>query len=383
MTLHTPTLGAAFILLSLVLGLSLIFSWALNRAIPSLLWWGAAFCLIATGMGLVATSTSAPAVSTLLIANALVALAYGALYAGFRVFNDRPWHFPACVIGATLWVGMFPAIYDTPGIRLVLMSAIAAGYSFLSAAELWRNAQQPLASRRVVIALLLVLGAFNTARGSLGLSLSSIEWIDSFANRWSAQMALVLVGFIPGFAMALVSMAKERVEFTFRTAALVDPLTEVPNRRAFLEAASRMTQSAGQKPVSCLLFDLDNFKNLNDNFGHDLGDEALRLFARVLSRTLPEGSYGRLGGEEFGAILALDHVDAKTLADTIRRDFADAGQIIRGRPVMTTVSAGCATGVGVTPEELIQQADVALYRAKAAGRNAVTSVSARLHSVPV
>jgi len=382
MTLHTPTLGAAFILLSLVLGLSLIFSWALNRAIPSLLWWGAAFCLIALGMGLVATSTSAPAVSTLLIANAIVALAYGSLYAGFRVFNERTWHFPVSVIGATLWVGMFPAIYDAPGIRLVLMSAIAAGYSFLSAVELWRNAKQPLASSRMVIALLLVLAAFNTARGSLGLSLSSIEWIDSFANRWSSEMALVLVAFIPGFAMALISMAKEKVEFAYRTAALVDPLTGVPNRRAFLEAATRITQAAGQKPVSCLLFDLDNFKNLNDNFGHDLGDEALCLFARFLGRTLPEGAYGRLGGEEFGAILALDHIDAKKLAHTIRLNFADAGQIIRGRPVIATVSVGCATAIGTTPEELIQQADVALYQAKAGGRNAVTSFSPQLHSRP-
>src|SRR4051794_38678426 len=105
MTLHTPTLGAAFILLSLVLGISLIFSWMLNRAIPALLWCGAAFCLICLGMGLVAPIANAPTVSILLVANAIVALAYVALYAGCRAFNDKPWHLPVCLIGATLWIG--------------------------------------------------------------------------------------------------------------------------------------------------------------------------------------------------------------------------------------------------------------------------------------
>ncbi len=190
MVLHTQTLGAAFILLSLVLGISLVFSWILNRTIPALLWWGSAFCLAFAGMGLVAPRTGEPPVSILLLSNAFMALAYGSLYAGCRVFNGRPWPLPSSVIGAVLWVAVFPAIFDSPGARLIVMSALAATYSFLSAFELWKHSGQKLASRHVAVTLLGALAVFHVARARLGLSLSSITWIDAFSNRWSSEMGL-------------------------------------------------------------------------------------------------------------------------------------------------------------------------------------------------
>jgi diguanylate cyclase (GGDEF)-like protein len=218
---------------------------------------------------------------------------------------------------------------------------------------------------------LLGLAAFNLSRGALGISLTSVSWIDTFASRWSPSMALLLVMFGPTLAFMFLSMAKESVEFEYRQAALVDPLTGAPNRRAFMENASRLLARLGNRPVSCLLFDLDNFKAINDRHGHDAGDRILTIFGEILANHLPQQSFGRLGGEEFGAILPLDSREAALLADQIRHAFSTVGAETLGGLVNVTVSVGCITGAGVDAGTLLRRADAALYQAKRSGRNIV------------
>jgi diguanylate cyclase (GGDEF)-like protein len=142
-------------------------------------------------------------------------------------------------------------------------------------------------------------------------------------------------------------MAKESVEFEYRQAALVDPLTCAPNRRAFMQNASQLLARLGSRPASCLLFDLDNFKAINDRYGHDAGDRILTIFGEVLAGHLPQHTFCRLGGEEFGAILPLDSRKATLLADRIRHAFSTAGANTLGGSATVTVSVGCITGAGV------------------------------------
>src|SRR5690606_33418252 len=133
-------------------------------------------------------------------------------------------------------------------------------------------------------------------------------------------------------------------------------------------------------PACCLIFDLDNFKRLNDHFGHDGGDRILCLFGQTLAEHLPAGTYGRLGGEEFGAIIPAEMDDATALAETIRTSFAASGETVVSLPAAVTVSVGCATASAASPEELLRQADAALYQAKARGRNRVVGADAPPHS---
>lgn len=375
MALDPATLGAVFVLLSIVLGGLLIFAWAVNRAVRALAWWGSAFCLVALGIGMANLPPGPPGYPILFAANALVMVGYGAMYAGCRSFNGRGGTLAANVTGAIIWALAFGAIYDQPSARLTLMSGLAAGYSALAAWELWRHEMRPLASQRVAVTLLAALAVFNVCRGMLGLSLSSIFWIDVFAKRWSAEMALFLVVFGPTLAFMFLSMAKERTELDYKLAALVDPLTGVPNRRAFLKNARELLARHGGRPASCLLFDLDNFKRVNDSYGHDAGDRILSVFGETLALHLPRRSFGRLGGEEFGAILPVAGREAVALAEAVRHAFASNGQDALGFRAEVTVSVGCATAVGVEAEELLRQADIALYRAKAGGRNAVVSLA--------
>lgn len=375
MTLDLITLGVVFLLITTVLGALLIFSWSLSRDVDALAWWGTSLLLVAIAMGMVTTGGK-PSALNLLIANTFMAFAYSVLYSGCRSFNGRTVKLLALIGGPVLWCLVFPLISGNSGARLAVMSAIAALYSGLSAWELWRHARQKLTSQVLLIGLLCALAVFNGFRGTLGFSLTHVFWIDAFATRWSSHMALTLVALIPAIAFVFLSLAKEQSEFENKQAALVDPLTGIPNRRAFFRDAATIISRAGNGPVSCMVFDLDGFKNLNDNFGHDIGDTVLVVFGRLLADHLPEAAFGRMGGEEFAAITPLSEEAAQALADSIRRSFASTGIIARGLPVGATVSVGCATARNATAQQLIQQADLALYRAKASGRNRVISFRA-------
>ena len=107
-------------------------------------------------------------------------------------------------------------------------------------------------------------------------------------------------------AFILLAMAKERTELRHRTAAMVDPLTGIANRRAFLQDASLLAKrhAANPRPAAVLLIDLDHFKSINDRFGHAVGDRVLEIFADAARKSM-RGSdlVGRLGGEEFAAML--------------------------------------------------------------------------------
>ncbi|WP_404295244.1 GGDEF domain-containing protein (plasmid) [Microvirga sp. RSM25] len=373
MKLDFPTLGTVFVVNTAVLTALLLFAWAVNHQVRALAWWGLAFFLVLAGMGLMVVAQGAPTLVIVLAANILLMLAYGALYEGCRVFNGRLLKLPCLFIGAIVWCAAFPLLFDHSSARLILTSAIGVGYSALAAWELWRHAPQRLASQFAAIILLISLAGFNVVRGALGFSLAHALWIDAPAPQGSGLMALAVATFMPAIAFVFLSMAKEQLASEYRRAALVDPLTGIPNRRAFFEKASAVLSGQRTAPVSCLLFDLDNFKNLNDSHGHEVGDHVLEIFGRVLSDHLPDSVFGRLGGEEFGAMAPLGQAEAEELAETIRHAFASVAMVVRGLRLNVTVSVGCATGVASTVQDLLREADIALYQAKARGRNRVAS----------
>jgi diguanylate cyclase (GGDEF)-like protein len=123
------------------------------------------------------------------------------------------------------------------------------------------------------------------------------------------------------------------------------------------------------------VFDLDHFKKINDTFGHRLGDRVLQMFADTLSDRLETGSIvGRLGGEEFAAILpGANLAAAAATAEQVRADFAAIARVVDGLQVAGTVSIGAAASEEIDCDlgMLFHRADGALYAAKQAGRNRV------------
>jgi diguanylate cyclase (GGDEF)-like protein len=125
--------------------------------------------------------------------------------------------------------------------------------------------------------------------------------------------------------------------------------------------------------VTALPFNIDHFKSINDRFGHPAGDEILKLFATVLINSLRISDLsGRIGGEEFAALLPCSLEEGVIAAERVREAFADSGIVVEDGPVDTTVSIGVAGGpAGTELEVLLAAADAALYQAKRSGRNRV------------
>ncbi|KRA98100.1 hypothetical protein ASD83_13685 [Devosia sp. Root685] len=155
--------------------------------------------------------------------------------------------------------------------------------------------------------------------------------------------------------------------------ATIDGLTEVLNRRAFASAVEKYCTAPHRRGV-LLVIDADHFKAVNDRFGHDQGDEALKLIAQRLSRTIPrDGLVGRLGGEEFGIYLpGMDLASAEEVAGAVRRAIAEIDFRPENTQCPLSVSIGGASHAKpIIFRTLYREADERLYSAKQSGRDCV------------
>src|SRR6185437_14200476 len=161
---------------------------------------------------------------------------------------------------------------------------------------------------------------------------------------WLSALSFEALLFTIAIAFILLAMAKERAEYRHKTAAMIDPLTGISNRRAFLQEGEEhiRRQIDDPRPTAVMLLDLDNFKLINDRYGHAIGDRVLEIFAEVASSCLRRiDLFGRLGGEEFAALLHdTSRERALSAAEQIRSSFAAATREVEGRPVDATVSIG-------------------------------------------
>ena len=151
-------------------------------------------------------------------------------------------------------------------------------------------------------------------------------------------------------------------------ASLTDPLTELHNRRSILRRFDDLLAASQDMryPLAVVLLDLDRFKNINDQHGHDLGDAVLRHFARVVRRQIrPLDTVGRIGGEEF--LLLMPNASAAGADNALARLRTAIGQ---GAPLPYTFSAGIAQAErGESSQAALRRADAAMYAAKDAGRD--------------
>lgn len=187
-------------------------------------------------------------------------------------------------------------------------------------------------------------------------------------------------GQLTGFVEVVqdITEQKERERQLYERATR-DALTGVANRGHFCEIAQQEIERARRfaEPLSLLLIDIDHFKRINDQYGHEVGDQALCMIARACRGSLRRiDTVGRIGGEEFAVLLPrADKQPALEIAQRLRRELSE--QKIPAPPrrhnISLTVSGGLASLRPLTRDlgELLRHADAALYRAKRGGRNAV------------
>jgi diguanylate cyclase (GGDEF)-like protein len=183
-----------------------------------------------------------------------------------------------------------------------------------------------------------------------------------------------------------VSLANARMVKRLEELATTDGLTGLLNKRTATEVARQKLRSAQRfhKPLSVLICDLDHFKQINDTYGHDVGDQVIRGFADVLRRAKREtDTVGRFGGEEFVVVCEeTDLEGAELLAERIRAELGRSTFVSPAGAVKVTCSVGVSTypEAGADWESLFKATDEALYTSKRAGRDRVTLWSARLRA---
>jgi diguanylate cyclase (GGDEF)-like protein len=367
-----------------ILGLLLLFVWAQNMALRAVCWWGFAHLIRLASIGLFGTYGEAPDLVSIDLANALLFTAFAVTWTGARVFDGRPVEPVYLVTGAVIWllVCRLPLLTDNMDTRSLVASAIITGYIWLTAYEFWRGRDEPLVSRWPAVIMLFAQGALFLLRTPMVGVLRGSPANDSmFGSVWMTVLSFESLLFTISTAFILLAMAKERTELRHRTAAMVDPLTGIANRRSFMQDASLLAKRhiGNPHPTAVLLIDLDHFKSINDRFGHALGDRVLAIFADAARKSM-RGSdlFGRLGGEEFAAMLTeTNREKAVAVAERIRESFAQMAHDVDGCPVRATVSIGLVHSQERTldVQELLAQADHALYYAKERGRNRVEVAS--------
>jgi diguanylate cyclase (GGDEF)-like protein len=374
MSLDISTLYLVATMVAAMLGAMLLF-FGKQENIPALKWWGIAYLLGAASVALETLAGAALGEMLSLALNAVGFVACGMVWNASRVFHGRKPNLPGLVLGSILWIAAVMTLQpEASALRMTIGAGIVAIYAALTATELWSERRRTLQKRWPTVAVPVLHGFVLMLPILLG-DLLHPDHIGLKGSIWFTVFSVELVLYAIGTVFVIFMLVSERTVTAHKTAASMDPLTGMFNRRGFAEATSRVIEreaNAG-RPATVLIFDIDHFKSINDRFGHPAGDEILKLFAAVVVNTLRITDLsGRIGGEEFAALLPCSLADGVVAAERVREAFESSGIVDEGAPVDTTVSIGVAGGpAGTELEVLLAAADTALYQAKRNGRNRV------------
>jgi diguanylate cyclase (GGDEF)-like protein len=374
MSFDTSTLYLFATMVAGMLGAMLVF-FGRQENIPALKWWGTAYLLGAASVALWTVGGSKLGAPLSLALNAVGFVACGMVWNASRVFHGRKPNLPGLGLGAIVWVAAVLLLPPEDGaLRLTVGAAIVAVYAALTAAQLWNERRRSMQQRWPTIVVPLLHGAVLMLPILLGDLLRPHD--ETFSSSiWVTAFSIELVLYAIGTVFVIFMLVSDRAVTVHKTAASVDPLTGMFNRRGFAEACSRVIEREAKagRPVTVMIFDIDHFKSINDRFGHPAGDEILKLFATVVINNVRISDLsGRVGGEEFAALLPCSLEEGVIVAERVREAFETSGITCDEGAVDTTVSIGVAGGpAGTELEVLLAAADTALYQAKRSGRNRV------------
>jgi diguanylate cyclase (GGDEF)-like protein len=324
---------------------------------------------------------------TIVVANSLLVAGLALYFEGSRRFLDvgNTIH-PVGIIAVLLNLGIFYYYtFQIPSVnhRIIWINLIAA---CLSGFIVWEFIRHVPAFGRVPRAMMVVVfslyGLFQMYRAIWTLGESPIQSFMSAGTVHSFAF-LVIIMLITGSSFGYIWLVSKQLEFDLTELANEDQLTQILNRRGVETLArheiSKMSRTDAE--LSVIMIDIDHFKRLNDRFGHSVGDEVLKGFAKLIQQGLrPYDILGRVGGEEF--LIILPHTtpeQALGLAERHRDSIEKHIFKIKKNKIQITASFGVAnySSKAKTLAKLMHLADQALYQSKQRGRNQVTRFTPR------
>ncbi len=379
MTLDIPTLYVVSVVTNIALTMA-VMAVALGQSIPGMkqLAWG----LVANcGYYLMAGARDTlPPLLTIGVGNMLgsltLTLVLLAVLSARRSQLAPAYH----VLPVVMMLFVSALLLDERAPRLVIASFILCYQIALILWVLTRPGNLIVGRGRIIMAITLAVGMSAMAYRGLSLTFGWHE-VSQFQSRDPLNTYFYLTNYLGMFFLAfgfVLKTVEQSAEFN-RRIALEDPLTGLANRRAIFDSMDKLfsiAESAGQS-LSLMIIDIDYFKQVNDRYGHQVGDAVLQQVAAVIQQRLRcNDIVGRIGGEEFLAVLPLTPIaGAVNVAEELRRTLESQPVIVDGHEITVTISIGLYSTERLvsshSPDSMIATADEALYRAKAKGRNRV------------
>jgi len=378
MMLDMRTIVVMLVVSSVLMALTLAVGTRLGRA-AGFGKWNVSLGLLALGWVLVAARGALPDLIGVALADAMLIAGLCMALAGLIEFDQRS--VPRLLLfapGPLMFVLLIPLLGNYGAVTLLMGVALAAIFGAIAVVSIRLGSGSGPA--RWMLALACSVSAIMILARSADIWLHPVLYPNIFAiNNMHAAAFIVLFASTIVLPLAFLLMHRERAAAELFRLATTDPLTGLFNRRAFLDLAERELARARrlQAPYVVLMMDLDLFKRVNDDYGHQAGDRVLVGFAAVVRRCFRiEDLAGRYGGEEFCAVLpGVTKAQAIVIAERLRAAVAHC--TLGDLPRSTTISIGIAacTGKGqLSLDDAIGCADVALYRAKHAGRDRVVAL---------
>lgn len=379
MTLDPLTMLTLSIALAAAAALYLAVEWRSIRE-PSLLFWSAGFATISVGSTLALLRSSGILLIGIWFANGLLVTAHWLFLRGVGRFTEtrlsRGWYL---IFVAWLALLLLPGEQPWSKVMLLVNSLLVALLT-LRASFLLRPHGRSLSVGAVQLRYVLLLhGLFYIAKAMTAAVPGTL--IDLAAFRGAIIQVSLVEGAMAIMLIALSMTGTERYRREKRIARLAarDPLTALYNRRALEVRAPRLLDEVSTaRPGALLLIDIDNFKQVNDLYGHTAGDRLLVTLSEMIRSLLPERALAaRLGGDEFVILLA-DASSERTLAlgSALREHFHQFASQTFATPEAVTLSIG-ATLFDQPPASLaalIEQGDAMLYESKRGGRDSIRLV---------
>jgi len=375
-----PTIISISVLLNVVIGAFLLSLYFLRQQ-QSYLYWGSS-CLIFVLAQITATSRvfiDLP-ILTHFIANLLIIAAPLAAVLGIHAYNNREKYYLKRCLYLLLATAMLLFPMFQLGFDQFVTTAILA-FSFLYAA----NALRRLNVERIIHLVLLQLCFFiHSAIMFVQFGLLVMEHFNYIKADISQVFAIILISHI--IITTLTAMIWPLLMFLESEQVLSDlanrdSLTGLLNRRAFITISNNYLEQANNSlsELCAVMIDIDFFKRVNDKYGHETGDEALKWVANKIKSQLREHDLvARIGGEEFAVILpSTNQLQGENLSERIRLAINNDYFTFNDQRIKLTISVGIITHQSGSNNinELLAQADKGLYKAKVNGRNQVVTMA--------
>ena len=348
---------------------------------PSLSWWILAMLVHPVGFLLIGLRTLVDDWWSTVLSNTLIAVAFAAFAISLRLFNGSPQRRGRlyALVAATAAIAGWYSIRDPDeGLRVGATSMLFALLLGSSARSIYRKGAERTVTGHITGGMFLVGTAVMAWRGLIYLFVPEAIPASAFDASPLQIAAYACGGLLPVVStIGFLLMCTEFNQQELARAASLDYLTGICNRRAIEDLATRSIAAARRHgiPMAMMIVDVDHFKRINDEFGHQAGDIALvETVKRIRDALRSEDLVGRLGGEEFVAVMPnTDAASALAAAERMRCAFAGHPMNIGDRELLITVSIGVAVldAQDQLYSHLLRRADRAMYAAKTAGRNKV------------